>query len=45
MIKAIPHTEIETLLSKARDTGLELTDLSGYCRGLGLRPAELLNVL
>lgn len=45
MIKASPHTEIEALLSKAQATGLELTDLSVYCRGLGLRPAELLNAL
>lgn len=45
MIKAIPHTEVEVLLSKAQEGGLELTGLSVYCLNLGLRPVELLNAL
>lgn len=45
MIKAIPHTEVEVLLSKAQEGGLELTCLSVYCLNLGLRPVELLNAL
>lgn len=45
MIRAIPHTEVEALLNKAQEDGLELTELSVYCRDLGLHPAELLNAL
>lgn len=45
MIKAIPHTEVEVLLSKTQEAGLELTGLSVFCLNLGLRPVELLNAL
>lgn len=45
MIKTIPHTDVEALLGKARDVGLDLADVSVYSRDLGLRPVELLNAL
>ncbi|MFT0869602.1 hypothetical protein [Pseudomonas sp. CAM1A] len=45
MIKALPDTKIETLLSTAQRAELKLTDLLSYSRQLGLRPAELLNTL
>lgn len=45
MIKALPDTKIETLLSTAQRAELKLTDLLFYSRQLGLRPAELLNTL
>lgn len=40
-----PPTEVEVLLSKAQEAGLERTGLSVHCRDLGLRPVELLNAL
>jgi len=45
MIKTITHTDVEALLRKAQEVTLTLTELSVYCRNLGLRPANLMNTL